>query len=87
MGAGRVGRMSSGKCTVCGGPLEQGFVATTNGSGLFWSHQAVTARFRPKGLEVLVGTGFGGTYSANLPGRRCVHCRTILLSLPEGKSA
>lgn len=79
--------MPGGKCTVCGGPLEAGFVATTNGSGLFWSDRAASARFRPKGLEVLVGTGFGGTYSANLPGQRCLHCRTILLSLPEGKSA
>ena len=78
--------MVEGKCSVCDGPLEGGFVATTNGSGLFWSRQASSARFRPKGLEVLVGTGFGGTYSANLPGQRCPHCRTILLSLPEGKS-
>jgi len=79
--------MSGGKCSVCGGPLESGYIATTNGSGLFWSHQALSSRFRPKGLEVLVGTGFGGTYSANLAGLRCPHCRTILLSLPEGKSA
>ena len=78
--------MSGAKCAVCGGPLEAGFVATTNGSGLFWTHQSAPARFRPKGLEVLVGTGFGGTYSANLPGQRCPHCRTILLSLPAGKS-
>jgi hypothetical protein len=81
-----VNRMSSGKCAVCGGPLAEGFIATTNGSGLFWSHQASSTRFRPNDLEVLVGTGFGGTYSANLPGSRCPHCRTILLSLPEGKS-
>jgi hypothetical protein len=80
----RVRTMSSGKCSVCGGPLESGFVATTNGSGLFWSHQSSPTRFRPKGLEVLVGTGFGGTYSANLPGVRCSHCHTIVLSLPEG---
>ena len=79
--------MSNAKCTVCGGPLEAGFVTTTNGSGLFWSQNASTSRFRPKDLEVLVGTGFGGTYSANLPGARCAHCRTILLHLPEGKSA
>lgn len=78
--------MPNAKCAVCGGPLEEGFVATTSGSGLFWSHQSVSARFRPKGLEVLVGTGFGGTYSANLPGQRCAQCRTILLFLPEGKS-
>ncbi|MGA8709623.1 MAG: PF20097 family protein [Thermoplasmata archaeon] len=79
--------MSDSKCAVCGGALEAGFVATSNGSGLFWSHQASTSRFRPKGLEVLVGTEFGGTYSANLPGLRCPKCRTILLSLPQGKSA
>ena len=79
--------MSGEKCAVCGGPLEAGFVATTNGSGLFWSHEASPARFRPQGLEVLVGTGFGGTYSANLAGLRCPHCHTILLSLPTGKSA
>jgi len=74
--------MTGGKCATCGGPLEAGFVATTNGSGLFWSQQASSTRFRPKGLEVLVGTGFSGTYSANLSGQRCPHCKTILLSLP-----
>jgi len=79
--------MSESKCTVCGGPLEEGYVATTNGSGLFWAQQSTSTRFRPKGLEVLVGTGFGGTYSANLPGGRCAKCHTILLSLPAGKSA
>ena len=78
--------MSNGKCTTCGGPLEDGYVATTNGSGLFWAKQSTSTRFRPKGLEVLVGTGFGGTYSANLPGKRCGTCHTILLSLPAGKS-
>jgi uncharacterized protein DUF6487 len=77
--------MSNSKCAVCGGSLDAGFIATSNGSGLFWSHQAMSSRFRPKGLEVLVGTEFGGTYSANLPGLRCAKCRTILLSLPEGK--
>ncbi|HLN50465.1 MAG TPA: PF20097 family protein [Thermoplasmata archaeon] len=78
--------MPNSKCAVCGGPLEAGFVSTTNGSGLFWAQHSTAARFRPKGLEVLVGTGFGGTYSANLAGQRCVKCHTILLSLPEGKS-
>lgn len=78
--------MSNAVCAVCGGPLEDGFVATSNGSGLFWTHQASTARFRPKGLDVLVGTGFGGTFSANLPGRRCDRCHTILLSLPGAKT-
>jgi len=77
--------MAEGKCATCGGALEAGFVTTTNGSGLFWSHSASLSRFRPKGLEVLVGTGFGGTYSANLPGQRCAQCKTILLSLPDAK--
>jgi hypothetical protein len=60
-------------------------VATSNGSGLYWSHEASSSRFRPKGLEVLVGTGFGGTYSANLPGGRCAKCNTILLALGPRK--
>jgi len=77
--------MPNSKCAVCGGPLESGYVATTNGSGLFWSKQASSVRFRPEGLEILVGTKFGGTYSANLPGERCDQCRTILLRLPGGK--
>ena len=79
------GTMAASQCAVCGGPLEAGFVATTNGSGLFWAREAVTSRFRPTGLEVLVGTGFGGTYSANLPGMRCATCHTILLSQPAPK--
>jgi len=79
--------MSEAKCSVCGGPLEAGFVTTTNGSGLFWSQQESSSRFRPKGLDVIVGTGFGGTYSANLPGQRCSKCHTILLALPKGKGA
>lgn len=70
-------------CATCGGPVETGFVSTTNGSGLFWSHETASARLRPKGLEVLVPTGFGGTFSANLPGWRCASCRTILLQLPK----
>jgi len=82
---GAVGGMPNSQCAVCGGPLEDGYVATTNGSGLFWSRQASPTRFRPKGLEILVGTGFGGTYSANLPGARCGKCRTILVRLPAGK--
>lgn len=73
--------MATGKCASCGGPLEAGFVSTSNGSGLFWAHEASGARLRPKGLTVLVPTGFGGTYSANLPGERCPTCQTILLSL------
>lgn len=74
--------MGASQCSVCGSPLESGFVATTNGSGLFWSREESSSRFRPKGLEVLVGTRFGGTYSANLPGLRCAKCQTILLRLP-----
>jgi hypothetical protein len=74
--------MAESRCAVCGGPLEAGFVATTNGSGLYWAREAQSSRFRPKGLEVIVGTGFGGTYSANLPGLRCAQCSTILLSVP-----
>jgi Domain of unknown function (DUF6487) len=73
--------MDEAKCAVCGGPLEAGFVATSNGSGLFWTHDAESSRLRPKGLEVLAPTGFGGTYSANLPGLRCAHCQTILMAL------
>lgn len=77
--------MAESQCSVCGGPLESGFVATTNGSGLFWAREASTSRFRPTGLEVLIGTGFEGTYSANLPGARCAKCHTILLTLPGPK--
>ncbi len=73
--------MAEAKCATCGGPLEPGYIATSNGSGLYWSHEAIAARLRPKGLEVLVGTGFGGNYSANLPGSRCRACNTILVSL------
>jgi len=79
--------MSDATCAVCGGPIEDGYVATTNGSGLFWAKQSTSTRSRPKGLEVLVGTGLGGTYSANLPGKRCPACQTILLSLPAAKSS
>jgi hypothetical protein len=75
--------MADAKCPTCGGPLEAGFIATTNGSGLFWAHEPASARLRPKGLEVLVPTGFSGTYSANLPGERCAACRTILAHLPK----
>jgi hypothetical protein len=77
--------MTESKCAVCGGPLAAGFVATSNGSGLYWTHEASSSRFRPKGLEVLVGTGFGGSYSANLPGERCANCNTILLTLGPRK--
>jgi hypothetical protein len=63
--------------------MEPGFVSTSNGSGLFWSHAAEAHRLRPHGLEVLVPTGFEGTYSANLPGDRCPNCGTILLRLPK----
>jgi hypothetical protein len=71
--------MPDAKCATCGGPLEAGFVTTSNGSGLFWAHDHPAARLRPTGLEVLVPTGFGGTYSASIPGLRCASCQTILL--------
>ncbi len=76
--------MPDARCAVCGGPLESGFVTTSNGSGLFWSKESAPARLRPTGLEVLVGTRFGGTYSASLSGARCAKCRTVLLALPSG---
>ena len=68
-------------CPTCGGPVEEGFLSTTNGSGIYWSKESSSTRLRPKGLEVLVPTGFMGTYSANLPGRRCPNCATILVRL------
>ena len=73
--------MAGSKCPTCGGPLEAGFVATSNGSGLFWAHSAPPTRFRPKDLEVLVPTEFGGWFSANLPGVRCGKCRTVTVRL------
>lgn len=73
--------MSTGKCATCGGPVEPGFISTTNGSGLFWAQEASDRRLRPSGLEVLVPTEFSGTYSANLAGLRCPKCKTILLQL------
>ncbi|MGI0129500.1 MAG: PF20097 family protein [Thermoplasmata archaeon] len=73
--------MAESKCGVCGGPLEDGFVTSTNGSGLFWARESEAARFRPKGLEVLVPTAFGVMSSANLPGQRCAACQTILVRL------
>ncbi|MGC2034873.1 MAG: PF20097 family protein [Thermoplasmata archaeon] len=66
-------------CPECTKPMDEGFVTSTNGSGLFWSKEAVTERLRPHGLLVLVPTGFTGSYSANLPGQRCPACGTILL--------
>ena len=77
--------MDAAKCTVCGGPTVAGFLSTSNGSGLFWAHDAPNARLRPKGLEVLVGTGFGGTFSANLAGSRCSACGSIVLKGPKAK--
>jgi hypothetical protein len=81
----RLSVMPESKCAVCGGVLEAGFVASTNGSGLFWSHESEPSRFRPQGLEVLVPTSFGITSSANLPGQRCGHCQTVLLQLKPRK--
>jgi hypothetical protein len=75
--------MAEATCPTCGGPLEKGFVSTSNGSGLFWSHGSESTRLRPKDLEVLVPTGFMGTYSANVAGERCRHCETILLHLTK----
>jgi hypothetical protein len=75
--------MAESTCRTCGGPLEAGFISTTNGSGLLWAHEKAESRLRPKGLEVLVPTGFSGTYSANLPGLRCRTCHTILVSLAK----
>jgi hypothetical protein len=77
--------MAAGKCSVCGGPTDAGFVSTSNGSGLFWAHSAESNRFRPKGLEVLVPTQFGVMSSSNLPGQRCPHCQTILVQLKPQK--
>ena len=77
--------MDAAKCSVCGGPTDAGFLVTSNGSGLFWAHDAPDARLRPRGLEVVVGTRFEGTFSAHLPGVRCAGCGTILLRLPKGK--
>ncbi len=70
-------------CATCGGPLESGYVTTTNGSGLFWSKDAAETRVRPSGLEVLVPTRFHGTYSANAQGLRCRKCGTILVRVSE----
>ena len=62
--------------------MEPGVLCTTNGSGLFWSHHAESARLRPKDLEVVVQTGFGGTYSANLAAERCAECKQLVAKLP-----
>jgi hypothetical protein len=69
------------RCPSCQQPMEPGFVSTSNGSGLFWSHHAAASRLRPVDLEVLVPTGFGGTYSANLAAERCVACKKVLATL------
>lgn len=73
--------MEAGKCPECGETLDKGYISTTNGSGLFWSHESSSSRLRPKGLEVLVPTGFQGTYSANVPGSRCRKCGFLQLHL------
>jgi hypothetical protein len=67
------------RCSSCGGPIEKGFLSTTNGSGLYWAKEAVPSRLRPSGLEVLVPTGFMGTFSANAAAERCRACGTILV--------
>lgn len=71
--------MADEKCSDCGSPVAAGFLSTTNGSGLFWAHESSATRLRPVGLEVVVPTGFSGTYSANLPGTRCTACGAIHL--------
>ncbi|HEV2428849.1 MAG TPA: PF20097 family protein [Thermoplasmata archaeon] len=71
------------KCARCGNPLEPGFLSTTNGSGIYWSKQSSSSRLRPNGLEVVVPTGFMGTYSANLAADRCQHCGTFTARLPN----
>ena len=68
-------------CPRCNGPMEEGFVVTTNGSGLYWSKEEAHRRLRPHGLEVLVPTEFGGAYSATARARRCPVCRAIDLRL------
>ncbi|MHB8352013.1 MAG: PF20097 family protein [Thermoplasmata archaeon] len=73
--------MTEQKCPVCHAPLEQGFVSTSNGSGLYWSHDHPSSRLRPNGLEVLAPTGFMGTFSANLPAQFCRSCGRIELQL------
>jgi hypothetical protein len=77
--------MSTAKCASCGGPTEPGYLVTSNGSGLFWAHDAPDDRLRPKGLEVVVGTRFGGTFSAHMVGARCRSCGTFQLTAPKGK--
>jgi hypothetical protein len=67
------------RCTNCGAEAEVGFLSTSNGSGLFWSHSKAKSRLRPHDMEVVVPTEFGGTFSANLPGTRCPSCGTIAL--------
>ena len=63
--------------------MERGYVSTTNGSGLFWSRDAAASRLRPSGLQVLVPTGFMGTYSANIAGDRCGQCGMVELHLKD----
>lgn len=69
-------------CPRCGTAMERGFLSTTNGSGLFWSHHDEAIRLRPHDLEVLVPTRFGGNFSANLTGSRCPSCGTLVLERP-----
>jgi hypothetical protein len=73
------GRMAEERCAKCGGELESGFLSTSNGSGLFWSREASATRLRPHDMEVVVPTGFSGTFSANLGGTRCRACGTFHL--------
>jgi hypothetical protein len=66
-------------CPNCQTTLEDGFLSTSNGSGIFWAHHAEANRLRPHDLEVLAPTRFMGTYSANLAGGRCPACGTVVL--------
>jgi hypothetical protein len=70
-------------CPYCGTAWEAGFLATSNGSGLFWSKESHETRLRPKGLEILVGTEFTGAYSANASASRCRNCGTIVLHVKK----
>jgi uncharacterized protein DUF6487 len=62
--------------------MQEGYVATSNGSGLFWTSESQPERLRPVGLEVLAPTGFMGTFSANLPAQRCTNCRKVTFRTP-----
>ncbi len=70
------------RCPFCSGPMETGFLSTSNGSGLFWSRIGAATRLRPRDMEVVVPTGFSGMFSANLKAERCPRCRKIVSAWP-----